>query len=133
MARRVLLVLPTRTYRAGAFLEAARRLGVETVVASDEGSTLSYLHPERELVIDLEDPAAAARAVAERASGWPIDAVVPVDGGAVVGAVGATRNKLALRERMGEARVVEMRWWLWPGGEPPGPVDFPAVVKPLDQ
>jgi biotin carboxylase len=149
MARRVLLVLPTRTYRAAAFLEAARRLGVETAIASDEGSTLSYLHPERELVIDLEDPAAAARAVAERASGWPIDAVVPVDDGAVVaaaaiaerlglrgspvGAVAATRNKLALRERIGEARVDQMRWWLWPEGESPGPVDFPAVVKPLDQ
>lgn len=149
MLRRVLLILPTRTYRARAFLEAARRLELEVVVASEEGSTLGHLYPAQELVVDLDDPAAAAQLVAGRARGWQIDAVVPVDDGAVlaavhiaarlgrrgspVEAVAATRNKLLLRELLQAGRVDQMRWWLWTEGEAPGPVEFPAVVKPLDQ
>jgi len=149
MAKRVLLLVPTRTYRAAAFLEAARRLGVEVVIASEEGSTLGHLYPDQELVIDLDDPVAAAQLVDNRAGGGRIDAVVPVDDGAVlaaahiaerlglpgspVGAVAATRNKLRLRERLGEKGRGQLRWWLWPEGEDPGPVDFPAVIKPLDQ
>ena len=149
MSRRVLLILPTRTYRAAAFLEAARRLQLEVVVASEEGSTLGHLHPGQELVIDLDDPVAAARCVADRAGGLQFDAVVPVDDGAVlaaahitqrlgrrgspVGAVAVTRSKLALRERLQAGRVGQLRWWLWPAGADPGPVEFPAVIKPLDQ
>jgi len=149
MPRRVLLILPTRTYRARAFLEAARRLELEVVVASEEGSTLGHLRPDQELVIDLDDPAAAAQVVADRSRGWQIDAVVPVDDGAVLAAahiaarlgrrgspvlaVAATRNKLALRERLQAGLVDQVKWWLWSDGTAPGPVEFPAVVKPLDQ
>jgi biotin carboxylase len=149
MSRRVLLILPTRTYRAAAFLAAARRLELEVVVASEEGSTLGHMHPEQELVIDLDDPVGAAQVVADRAGGGQLDAVVPVDDGAVlaaahiaqrlglpgnpVGAVAATRSKLALRERLQAGGEVQIGWWLWPDGEAPGPVEFPAVVKPLDQ
>ncbi|MGC2192856.1 MAG: ATP-grasp domain-containing protein [Candidatus Dormiibacterota bacterium] len=149
MPNRVLLILPTRTYRAAAFLTAARRLKLEVVVAAEEGSTLSHLHPDQELVIDLDDPLAAAQVVAERAGNRQIDAVVPVDDAAVlaaaqiaerlglrgspVQAVAATRNKLAMRECLQTGAVDQLRWWLWPGGADPGPVEFPAVIKPLDQ
>jgi biotin carboxylase len=149
MSRRVLLILPTRTYRAAAFLAAARRLELEVVVASEEGSTLGHMHPEQELVIDLDDPVGAAQLVADRSVGRQLDAVVPVDDGAVlaaahiaqrlglrgnpVDAVAATRSKLALRERLQAGGEGQLGWWLWPDGEAPGPVKFPAVVKPLDQ
>ena len=151
MSKTVLLIIPTRTYRAAAFLEAARRLEMEVVVASDEGSTLSHLHPEREIVIDLNDPVAAAQSCVRRRSIRPLDAVVPVDDGAVlaaahiaqslglrgnrVRAVTATRDKWVLRERLrsGVDASSQPGWWLWPEGADPGPVEFPAVVKPLDQ
>src|SRR5487761_371786 len=149
MAKRVLLVLPTRSYRAAAFLEAARRLAVETVIASDEGSTLGHLHPERQLVIDLADPLAAAELARERNRSTPIDAVLAVDEAGVLAAahiaerlglrgspgpaVAATRNKLAVRERLSIGRVGQPRWWPWAEGEVPARVRFPAVVKPLDQ
>lgn len=38
---RVLLLLPATTYRTQAFMEAARRLGVEVTVASEEASALT--------------------------------------------------------------------------------------------
>jgi biotin carboxylase len=149
MSPRVLLVMPARTYRAAAFLSAGHRLGLEMVVASEEGSTLGHLHPERELVIDLADPVGAAEVAAKRAVIDPISAVVPVDEAAVlaaahiaerlgirsspVRAVAATRNKLTLRERLGPSRVSQPSWWLWAEGAGPGPVTFPCVAKPLDQ
>ncbi len=149
MSRRVLLILPTRTYRAAAFLEAARRLELEVVVASDQASTLGRLRPGQELVIDLEDPTAAAAAAAEWAQGRSIDAVVPVDDGAVlaaayiaerlglrgnpVDAVAATRNKLVLRQQLKAGRASQLSWWSWPDGAVPQGIRFPAVVKPLDQ
>src|SRR5487761_1081064 len=149
MARRVLLVLPSRTYRAAAFLEAARRLQLEVVVASDHGSTLGHLFPDLELTIDLDDPVAAARLVASHPTAAQIQAVVPVDDGAVlaaaqiaerlglpgspVTAVAATRNKLLLRERLNAHGVSQPGWWPWIGPGDPGPLPFPVVVKPLDQ
>ena len=149
MGKRVLLVLPTRSYRAAAFLEAARRLSLELVIASEEGSTLSHLHPEQELTIDFANPAAAAAAAAERASRNPVQAVVSADEAGVlvaahiaerlglrsssVRAVAATRNKSVLRERLQESGVSQPRWWPWPEDQRLTAVRYPAVVKPLDQ
>ena len=45
---RVLLILPSATYRAPDFLDAARRLGVEVVVASDHRQAMMS---ERALVV----------------------------------------------------------------------------------
>lgn len=72
MARRVLFVLPTGTYRAGAFLSAAAKLQLEVVVATEEPSTLGWKHPESEVVVDLDRPDDVAEAVAHlnRGSGW---------------------------------------------------------------
>src|SRR4029077_17030346 len=53
---RVLLLLPTRSYRAAAFLGAAARLGLEVVVGSDQGSSLGHLMEGRQLVVDLDRP-----------------------------------------------------------------------------
>jgi biotin carboxylase len=149
MSKRVLLVLPTRSYRAAAFLTAARRLSLEVVVASEEGSTLSHLHPDQEVMVDFADPPGAAAVAAELASRNPLQAVVPADEAGVlvaahiaarlglrgnsVRAVAATRDKLVLRERLEEAGVTQPRWWLWADQESPPRVQFPAVVKPLDQ
>src|SRR4029453_1193495 len=57
---RVLLLLPTTTYRAPDFLEAGRRLGVDVTVGSEEPSTLEAWNPEGLLTLDFRDPAASA-------------------------------------------------------------------------
>jgi biotin carboxylase len=145
---RLLLVLPTGTYRAGDFLAAARALGVEVVVASER--RLVSLG-DAQLTLDLRRPAAAAAAIAAKAKETPLDAVVAVDDqGVRVAALAAerlglpgnpaaaaalTRDKAAMRRALAVAGVPQ------PGHRTIGPGDdaaavaaeigLPCVVKPL--
>ncbi|HEY6538505.1 MAG TPA: ATP-grasp domain-containing protein [Candidatus Dormibacteraeota bacterium] len=148
MAKRVLLIVPIATYRATAFLVAAERLDLEVVVGSETGSALAHLHPGHELVLDLGDPEGAAEA-ARLGLEAPVDAVLAVDDQGVLAAaaisrrlglpgnapeaVGPTRDKLALRHRLGQANVDQPRWATWREGEAPPQIRLPAVVKPRDQ
>jgi biotin carboxylase len=153
MPRRVLLLLPTRTYRAAAFLEAAGRLGLEVVVGSDEGSSLGHLMEGRELVVDLDRPEAAAERAAELARRHPLDAVVGVDEAAVTaaaavaarlglrhsppGAVAATRDKRRMRAALAAAGVAQPAWEAVPAipaaaAAAAARLGYPVVVKPVD-
>src|SRR3954468_1560817 len=86
---RLLLVLPTATYRAADFLSAARTLGAEVVVAS-ERRLVSI--GDAQLRLDLRRPEAAAEAIAAVAAQRPLDAVVAVDDqGVRVAALAAER------------------------------------------
>src|ERR687883_2156819 len=76
---RVLLLLPTTTYRTKAYLDAARKVGVDVVAASEQASVLAARNPEGLLALDLYDPDEAARQAAEYAARHSIDAVIPVD------------------------------------------------------
>ena len=76
---RVLLLLPTNTYRAADFLAAAERLGVETIVGSDQKQALEDVAPGRTLTLDRNDEAAAARRIAWFARDQPLAAVIPTD------------------------------------------------------
>ncbi|HEX3607347.1 MAG TPA: ATP-grasp domain-containing protein [Candidatus Dormibacteraeota bacterium] len=153
MPTRVLLLLPTRTYRAAAFLDAAARLGAEVVVGSDQGSSLGHLMGGRELVVDLDRPDEAAGRAVELAAEHPLDAVVGVDEAAVRAAavvaarlglrhsgpeaVAATRDKRLLRAALDAAgvgqpafRAVEAT----PAAalDAAGELGYPVVVKPVD-
>src|SRR5580704_17943608 len=114
---RVMLVLPTETYRATAFLRAAEELHLDVVVASNEAPTLATLMEGRVLTLDLRHPEESADRSAAFAQRWPIDAVVGVDEGSVVtaatiaerlrtarrnpvAAVQATRDKRLLRKAL---------------------------------
>src|SRR2546427_12021440 len=57
---RLLLLLPTVTYRTVAFVEAARRLGVDVTVASERPSTFERANPTGLVTLDFADPAHAA-------------------------------------------------------------------------
>src|SRR5262245_42980675 len=93
---RVLLLLPTSTYRTKAFLEAALKLDVSVVAASEEPSTLADKNPQELLTLDFSDPDRAARQARDFAAEFPIDAVIPVDEDtAVVSAFVAETLKLA--------------------------------------
>lgn len=114
-------MLPTRSYRADAFLDAARRQQMEVVVASESPSTLSHLMPGRELVLDLRSAAQAVERAVGFAATHPLDGVVGVDESAVLtaahiaGALGlrhhslagtiASRDKRLLRARLDAARL----------------------------
>jgi len=148
---RVLLLLPSATYRAADFLDAARALDVDVVVASEQRQTLAEAMGDRALHLDLHDRDAATEAIVALARRGPIDAVVAVDdqgvlvaaeAGARLGlpanphaAVAATRDKAVMRRAFAAAGVPQ------PGYRVVGPEDdvaavasalgFPCVVKPV--
>jgi biotin carboxylase len=50
---RLLLLLPTATYRSAAFVEAARRLDIALTVASEQPSTFESARPDALLTLDI--------------------------------------------------------------------------------
>ncbi len=147
---RLLLLVPTTTYRTADFVAAARKLDVELVVASDRANVLEAERPDNLLTLDFANPDKAAAAVAAFARRNPIQAVVPVDdlttvvGAAVaerlglrtnpVAAVAATRNKHAMRQALRRARVASPPFRLFTLADDPAEaarqVDYPCVLKP---
>jgi len=146
---RVLLILPTATYRASEFLAAARALDAEVVVASERRQAMSGMIGDRALVVDLRRSEAAAEAIVARAQDKPLDAVLGVDEQGVLvaalaasrlglahnpaQAVAATRDKTAMRRAFAAAGVRQPGYRL-AGPEADvaqlaGEVGFPCVVK----
>jgi hypothetical protein len=76
---RLLLLLPTTTYRTEDFVDAATALGVDLICASEAPSTFEALAPDNLLTLDFADPDGAAAAVARFVERRPIGAVVGVD------------------------------------------------------
>lgn len=148
---RVLLLLPTATYRAPDFLAAAESLGAEIVVASERRQALAGLMGDRALRVDLRHPDDAADAIVAAAARTPLDAVVAVDdqgvlvaalAGARLGiahnppeAVAATRDKAVLRRALDAAGVAQPAFRVAAPGDDVAAlaraVGLPCVVKPL--
>jgi biotin carboxylase len=142
--RRVVLVLPTSTYRATDFVEAAAALGATVVVASDREQLLAAT--DRALTVDLHDAEGMAAAVEALDGRTPVDAIVAVDDQGVVvaaeaaarlglphnppEAVAATRDKSKLRQALGRAEVRQPSFRLVEDDQLPD-LPFPWVVKPL--
>jgi biotin carboxylase len=143
---RVLLIIPTTSYRATDFLAAAESLGVEVAVAAEE--PLPLVEPERFVAIDCEHPEEAARAIVELATATPIDAIVPVDdAGVVIAALAAqklglphnspesasaTRDKALMRQLLAAAEVDQPAFAVV-NGDPDAAAErigFPLVIKP---
>ncbi|MEK7371882.1 MAG: hypothetical protein AAB265_10545, partial [candidate division NC10 bacterium] len=78
-AKRLLLLIPTTTYRTEDFVEAARRLEVDLVIASERPNVMASEFPDHLLSLPFNAPEAAARQVEALARTRPIHAVVPVD------------------------------------------------------
>src|SRR2546430_11678667 len=98
---RLLLLLPTATYRTAAFVEAARRLGVDLTVASERPSTFQDANPRGLLTLHLADPARAAAEARAFAQEHPLQGVVGVDddtavvAAAIAGELGLVGNDVA--------------------------------------
>src|SRR2546430_13631793 len=93
---RLLLLLPTVTYRTVAFVEAARRLGVAVTVASERPSTFERANPTGLLTLDFADPAGAAAQARTFARAHLLHGVVAVDDDTAVVAA-AIAEELGLR------------------------------------
>ncbi len=147
---RVLLLLPATSYRAHDFLAAARKLGVDVAVGSDQRQVLEKEAPGGTLTLDFNDPDGATRAIARFAEAYPLQGVVGADdettalaaqAAEALGlpfnppeAVRATRNKFALREALKPAGLPAPRFQLVPCGADPRAASpelgFPCVLKP---
>lgn len=148
---RALLILPTGTYRAADFIEAAAALNAEIIVASEENMVLADQLGDDFLLIDCSRPDESARRIVELGDRQPLDAIVPVDDQGVLiaalaaeklglshnppAAVATTRNKVMLRRALAGAEISQ------PAFELAGPPDdvaalaevigYPVVLKPL--
>ena len=149
--KRILLLLPTKTYRAKAFLSAASQLGVTVAIGSDQPQTLSELSPRKSLVLNFSKPEKATEEIIAFAQTHPIDAVVGVDDDTTI-LVSMVAKALSLPHNSVEsARTTrskyEMRKVLATGGIPSphfelvsisanpaeiaGGITYPCVLKPL--
>jgi biotin carboxylase len=148
--KRVLLLMSPATYRAGAFLSAARKLNLEVVVGIDLPETLSeYWHVP--LGLDFANPDASVRTIVEFHHMHPIHAIISVDdsatelaarAGTAIGlphnspqAAEAARDKLLMRTLMsaGGAPCPIFRPFLLSNNPEAiaSQVSYPCVVKPL--
>ena len=148
---RLLLLLPTATYRAEAFLDAARRLQLPVTIGVERVPEGLPVSSGDVLLLDVRDPQAAAQTVVEFAQHHPINAVIGVDdvtavtAAAVAEAVGlphnsvasvtAARNKRQMRELLSGQGIPVPRHNVFPlDGDPrefAEQVVYPCVVKPL--
>jgi biotin carboxylase len=144
-------LLPTTTYRATAFVEAARQIGVELTVASEEPSALQAASLGGLVTLPLQDPQRAATEAFLFAKRYPVGAVVGVDDdtaivaaviaqrlglkGNPVHAMQAARDKHQQRELLATAGVPIPRFMLRSLSEDPSQiarsVTYPCVIKPL--
>src|SRR6266849_6626278 len=148
--KRVLLLMYPATYRAGAFLNAAKNLNLEVVVGIDLPETLSeYWHVP--LGLDFAEPDASVRTIVEFAQEHAIHAIISVDdsatelaarASAALGlahnspqAAEAARDKLLMRNLMsaGGAPCPIFRPFMLNNNPDviASQVSYPCVVKPL--
>lgn len=151
MRPRLLLLVPTSTYRAKAFVQAAKRLPVELSIASEVPSALSHLHPVSLPSFDFSDAAATTAFIHRFAQENPIDAVVAVDDQATLAAAMisdalglpgnapdsayATLNKHRTRLALAQQGVPSPGFRLVSVDDDVAAVarslDYPVVLKPL--
>jgi hypothetical protein len=149
--QRVLLLTTTTGYQTRAFGDAAARLGVELVFATDRCHLLDDPWQDRAVPIRFYDEDASVAAILDAAGTNPIDGVLVVgDRPAVIGArvmralglpghppeaAAAAGNKLRTRQRLRDAGLAVP--WVQSISLDADPfaladtIAYPAVVKPL--
>ena len=151
---RILLLLPTRTYRTADFLAAADRLGLEVVVGAERRNALEALTDGGTLRVQLGEPARGAATIERYAVEHPLVAVVGVDDGSTlvaaeaaerlglphnpVAAVERSRDKFRAREAFAAAGLPTPAFATYLATLAPaelvalaGRTRYPCVVKPL--
>jgi biotin carboxylase len=150
---RILLLLPTATYRASDFIAAADHLGVDVVVGSEHRQALAGAMGDRAVVVPLADAAAAVEAIVALHGRAPLDAVLAVDDQGVViaalaaerlglrhsppDAVASTRDKIVMRQRLGAAAIPQPAYRIAAVGADvvtaASEIGYPCVIKPVSR
>ncbi|HRQ41467.1 MAG TPA: ATP-grasp domain-containing protein [Chloroflexota bacterium] len=149
----ILLLTTPHTYRAEAFMAAAKRLAIPLVTAVDLPPELAQQWPGK-LALDFRQPDTAVQTICDFAQTTPLTAILPVDDSGVLIAARASQA-LGLPHNRPEAATAArdklvMRQLLQTGGVPTPPfygfdladtlervtavvqshIGFPCVVKP---
>jgi formate-dependent phosphoribosylglycinamide formyltransferase (GAR transformylase) len=148
----LMLLVSTTGYTGDAFLEAARSLGVPTLVGSDRCHVLSAEWPvEGRVTLDFRHPHEAARQLVEASRERPLGAIVPTsETTARIAAMASERlglrhnppaaaqaaaNKRIMREMLQSAGVRAPRARVFSVDDDPATIAddiaFPCVLKPL--
>ena len=148
---RLLLLVPTTSYRIGDFLQAAERLGVDVAVGSDQHSVLAQFSPGRIMTVDLMDLARGVSQIAGYHRDYPLAAIIGVDQETTLlaakagealelrhnapASVEATGNKYRFRNRLANSGLPAPWFTLLDLADDPGGqarnMPYPVVLKPL--
>jgi biotin carboxylase len=149
--KRILLLASKLGYQTRSFADAARRLGVDVVFATDRCRRVEDLWGYAALPLHFEDPENAAEAIASHAAQLPMDAVLALGDHPTLAAAHAAarlglagnpveaaencRTKLRQREVLCAAGLPVPNFFAFSLDEPFDAVlprvHFPCVVKPL--
>ena len=147
---RILLLMPSSTYRAPDFMAAAGRLGAEVAVGTDQRQALGDPSQGKVIPLDFLHPEEAARQVAAFAGSFPLDAIVGVDDDTAllaatcsealhlptnpVASTQAARSKVLMRTRLAAAGLPTPAFRLIPLEDDPAEAasaaSYPCVLKP---
>jgi biotin carboxylase len=148
---RLLLLLPTTSYKAESFLEAGAQVAVQVVIGTDSRQALEGAAPDHTLTLQFSNPVESVETIRRFASDRPLRAIVGVDDETTVlaaaasealglphnpiEAVRAAGDKYASRGLFSAAGLSGPRFSLIATDQPPEEaarsVDYPCVVKPL--
>src|SRR5579863_5799913 len=150
-AKRLLLLTSKLGYQTRSFAEAARKLGVEMIYATDRCHQLDDPWNDRAIAVHFEEPEAAAYTILETLRGTEPDGVLALGDRSVItaayvargqglfhnhpAAVEACRSKERMREAF-RAAGLKNPWFRALALKPvPDPalsgISFPCVVKPI--
>ena len=149
---RLLLLIPTTSYRVGDFMAAAEGLDVDLVVGSNQRPVLEQFAAERSLALDFADIAEGQRQIEAYAGDYPLTAILGVDddtlllaalASAALGlthnspdSVIAARNKYRFRSALANAGPPSPAFRLInietdDGAQAARQASYPCVLKPL--
>lgn len=151
-AGRLLLLVPTNSYRVSDFLDAAERLGVVVAVGANRRQALEHLSDGQTVTIDFKNSQSGLRQILDYHQTRPLLGIVAVDevSGVLAAtaakqlglphnepdAIARTGNKFHLRECLAGAGLRQPRCELLSIADGAGPAangrDYPCVLKPLN-
>jgi len=149
--KRVLLLIPTTSYRAHDFMAAATKLGIEIVVGSNQQQVLGQFQKDSTITIDFLDLERGVEQISAFAEKCSFDAIIPVDEETTLLAATAAKSlgikhnspesveasidKHRFRTRLANSGVLSPWFSLVSLEENPSQiaqtVSYPCVLKPL--
>jgi len=149
--KRLLLIIPTTTYRTAAFMSAAEKLNIEIAIASEQPQILSNLVPDSTITINLHKIDKSIETVKRIYRRKPFQAVLGVDDKTIllashinrslflpdnpVKAVESTLNKYKMRRQIKKGGLPSPRFNLYSITDDPLLISektiYPCVLKPI--